>query len=235
METRKERIDRKLKHQALLDFVGNSIYHHDGIEREGRFLLITSAWNDKGSQWREAEWLDTEEECNMAIQMFNDLFKDTPSPVLMKNKYPQYYRPWTGEYAGCYLYEDGALFHGFMVLDYENETLAKSGGKGVFGVPWDYKSHKLEFKDRWFRKKGEIPKNYVWANGEYEGWLQFRWGDGKNAIDYVEPKKGPKKSMAMPKENIDIEELTEEEKIQEEYENQMATEKLKFFMEKCGW
>lgn len=30
-------------------------------------------------------------------------------------------------------------------------------------------------------------------DGEYEGWLQFRWGDRKNALDYVEPEK-PKKT-----------------------------------------
>ena len=56
-----------------------------------------------------------------------------------------------------------------------------------------------------FRGPDEIPKNYKWDFGEYEGWLQFRWGDGKNAIDYVEKEK-PKKEV----NNIDNEEVIDE-------------------------
>lgn len=41
---------------------------------------------------------------------------------------------------------------------------------------------KLEKMDFFFRGPDEVPKDYKWDEGEYKGWLQFRWGDGKNAI-----------------------------------------------------
>ena len=49
----------------------------------------------------------------------------------------------------------------------------------------DFKNYKkdLELLDVLFRKPGEIPEDYKWDNGEYEGWLQFRWGNGLNAIE----------------------------------------------------
>ena len=34
-----------------------------------------------------------------------------------------------------------------------------------------------------FRGKDEIPEDYKWDVGEYEGWLQYRWGNGLNAIE----------------------------------------------------
>ena len=49
----------------------------------------------------------------------------------------------------------------------------------------DFKNYKkdLSLLDILFRKPGEIPEDYEWDNGEYEGWLQFRWGNGLNAIE----------------------------------------------------
>ena len=72
----------------------------------------------------------------------------------------------------------------------------------------DYNSStdKRLLMDMLFRLPDEVPKNYVWHDGEYEGWLQFRWGDGKNAIGYVEPEK-PKKVVK------------EEEVFSEDYDN----------------
>jgi hypothetical protein len=35
-------------------------------------------------------------------------------------------------------------------------------------------------------KEGEIPSGYKWDDGEYEGWLQFRWGNGKNSVEFGE-------------------------------------------------
>jgi len=43
--------------------------------------------------------------------------------------------------------------------------------------------NKLAELDFFFRGPSEIPEDYKWDTGEYEGWLQFRWGDGKNAIE----------------------------------------------------
>ena len=80
---------------------------------------------------------------------------------------------------------------------------------------FDKKTNRLYIKDYVFRGENEIPKNYHWDDGEYEGWLQFRWGDGKNAIDYVEPTKTEK-----PKEQEDVIENTKNwENGVEDYED----------------
>ncbi len=47
-------------------------------------------------------------------------------------------------------------------------------------------TNRLSKLDFFFRGPHEVPEDYKWDTGEYEGWLQFRWGDGKNAITYGE-------------------------------------------------
>lgn len=49
----------------------------------------------------------------------------------------------------------------------------------VLHFTWGNKLAELDF---FFRGPLEIPEDYKWDVGEYEGWLQFRWGDGKNAV-----------------------------------------------------
>jgi hypothetical protein len=47
---------------------------------------------------------------------------------------------------------------------------------------------KLSDLDFFFRGPSEVPEDYKWDEGEYVGWLQFRWGDGLNAIQKDEQK-----------------------------------------------
>lgn len=57
----------------------------------------------------------------------------------------------------------------------------------------------LKMYDDHFRKPGEIPDGYEFDSGEYEGWLQYRWGDGKNAIEKkVIPVKKEKEEIINP-------------------------------------
>ena len=80
--------------------------------------------------------------------------------------------------------------------------------------PVTMKSNKdLYFLDEYFCGPSEVPKDYDWDDGEYEGWLQFRWGDGKNAIGYTEPKKGKPvdKPEAIEETEVEEEDLVEEE------------------------
>lgn len=49
----------------------------------------------------------------------------------------------------------------------------------ITGFTWGNRLGELDF---FFRGPSEIPPNYEWDEGEFQGWLQFRWGDGKNAI-----------------------------------------------------
>lgn len=95
---------------------------------------------------------------------------------------------------------------GCVVVDYEThsfpiiinggvsglyETFIKNGNKSD-NYAW------LKTLDNWFREPNEVPKDYKWDIGEFEGWLQFRWGDGKNAVGYVEPEPEPKPIKKKP-------------------------------------
>ena len=118
---------------------------------------------------------------------------------------------------------NGGKWWGYLLLDYEKERAIKSGGHGYLD---NYRIHShssynkesetirnnkdLKFLDKYFRKPGEVPEKYEWDNGEYKGWLQFRWGDGKNAIGYEEPEK-PKvikekeDPVEVPMDDLDLE------------------------------
>ena len=66
----------------------------------------------------------------------------------------------------------------------------------------------LSLRDYFFRGDDEIPKDYKLDNGEYQGRLQFRWGNGKNSLTYIEPSKPQKETalctaQATPEERYD--------------------------------
>ena len=78
----------------------------------------------------------------------------------------------------------GEAFWGYLVADCETEKIIKWGHDCL--RVYNKESDIRRIKDWIFRKDDEIPKDYKWSNGEYEGWLQYRWGDGLNAIKYGE-------------------------------------------------
>ena len=86
-----------------------------------------------------------------------------------------------------YVYDENHFWWGYAVLDYKNEKVIMQGGVGLYDFWNPMKS--LAILDRYFRKEGEVPKDYVWDINEYEGWLRFRWGDGENAIDKVKTRR----------------------------------------------
>jgi hypothetical protein len=93
----------------------------------------------------------------------------------------------------------------------------------------DTKMNKLYIKDYLFRGEDEIPADYKWDDGEYEGWLQFRWGDGTNAVGYVKPESTKKnESIDEPDDAYDGEPFnTNDEEIENSFLREEDKEKLK--------
>lgn len=89
---------------------------------------------------------------------------------------------------------------GYVVLDFQREKILRWGKSNEI-LKFSKRCNPLRLKDIFFRKEEEIPANYVWDDGEYEGWLQYRWGDGRNAIDYKQ--KSGNKSNPITNENDD--------------------------------
>ena len=114
--------------------------------------------------------------------------------------------------------------YGWVILDWNNKTVKKiSTTKCLFQFDFkaNYAKNRLIIKDVFFREEGEVPKDYKWDYGEYDGWLQFRWGDGKNAVDYKEEKK--EKDKKIVEDDVqslldDSEEVSEFDLIQDEFD-----------------
>ena len=155
-------------------------------------MVIFSVWGQKPLPLRDRRYdnedsytyayneveFDTEEEWKEEINLIEKFYADTPHPKRsgINSSYP-----WK------FTSEDERLW-GYMVLDFEKSKVLKIGGDGIDTYKKTNTRNKISLKllDELFRRDDEIPKDYVFDYGEYDGWLQFRWGDGKNAI-----KKGP--------------------------------------------
>lgn len=147
------------------------------------------------------EQFDSYKEMMEIANLYNELYKDTPVPELVESFY---YDKKTKEKINVYKnglyvvppqtsygivqkhydYDNGNAKHwGYVLLDYEEEKILNVVHDKF--SPFDVGQWKrnLALRDSLFRKKGEIPENYVWDDGEYEGWLQYRFGNGQNAIE----------------------------------------------------
>ena len=86
-----------------------------------------------------------------------------------------------------YLFADDMYFRGFAIIDFGDEKIlevSKSVSRDIdFWRQPLTSSNSLSIKDQLFRGDDEIPKDYKWDDGEYAGWLQYRWGNGLNAIE----------------------------------------------------
>lgn len=146
------------------------------------YVVIFNLWDNKLIQ--QINDYATLEEALEEAKLINIYYADTPKPIRLKD----HYQSWSSRSCNkpIYSYSNGGKFWGFIVLDYNKNEIVKIGHDGLKGFG---KKITLNMKDYFLRNANEIPENYQFDIGEYDGWLQYRWGDGKNAVNYVEPKK----------------------------------------------
>lgn len=167
-----------MKHLTFWDSVSNKFKRPTK-----RYVLIFDKWQITSRRNLSISEFDSTEEVAEEISLINKFYNDTPKPEKIRDKN---YTTWNKKYT--YSYKNDRWWWGYMVLDMEKEKCLEIGHDG-FAAFKRIRDFDLEAKDYFFRKDGEIPDNYDFAEGEYDGWIQFRWGDGKNAIGYVEPEK----------------------------------------------
>ena len=210
-----------------------------------RYIVVTNVWGKKWNIFHtglkdyineEREELDTMEEVNDYVNLFEGVYKDTNDKPSLKEPFEVW---------------------GYVVGDTNQFKFVKWGGTGMkhiskgvrgnckklvkpvpfsnvkFGEAFHYAFHNFDSrmnslynKDYVFRGKDEIPVNYRWDNGEYEGWLQFRWGDGTNAVGYVKENKSKKHD---PIDELNDELINEyrDEEIENSFLKEEDKEKLK--------
>lgn len=189
-----------------------------------KYLVVTNIWGKrKKTFWtvvdtfkEEREYFDTIEEANEYVELFEAIGKTYDVPKYKDRiGYTNYYD----------LENTNARAWGYVIADTEEQKVLKWGGIGMYKLIRN--DDKRYIKDYLFRGKDEIPENYKWDNGEYEGWLQFRWGDGKNAVDYVEPEKPQKEK---PKKKDEVEYIVfgdPNEDIEDKYADIEAKDRIK--------
>lgn len=115
------------------------------------------------------------------------------------------------------------IHSGYIIIDFIEERIVKwSKSKKIYF--FNNKSNPLYIKDKLFRGENEIPKGYVFDIGEYEGWLQYRWGDGKNAINYEKKKEKNKNDKILVDNENNL--VDYNESIQDEFNREIEKEKI---------
>lgn len=142
-----------------------------------RYMVIFEKWGAKKFHEDKTEF-DTLAEAMEEAQLLEKFYADTPCPKKLsrydwRTRKTSYYHEWGEPYL------DEALW-GYVILDFEEERIVKWGHDQLKYVGKTDDIRRV--KDRFFRGEREVPKDYKWDVGEYEGWLQFRWGDGKNSL-----------------------------------------------------
>ena len=128
------------------------------------------------------EYFDSLSNVEESAFLYNEIYQSTPRPTVIE-KYKDKHDNTIPKH---YLFEGDSKFWGYAILDFQECKILSIHGDLKNEYPWNSKKKSydhLELLDILFRKPGEIPDNYKWDEGEYFGWLQFRWGNGLNAIE----------------------------------------------------
>ena len=198
------------------------------------YIIVFEIWDDK--KWtRNVNEFDTLDEVMEEAKLINLYYQDTPKPTRVA-KDEGYHRRYSKKEYNI-VFENGAKYWGYVIINYDKNQIIKIGHDGLKSQG---KKIDVYMKDFFLRGIDEIPEDYKFeCHAEYEGWLQYRWGDGKNAVDYVEPKKDltPKESHKLEiydgcEEDYELDEDYEAELIQTKFEDLLDKETKQRFCDR---
>lgn len=187
---------------ANLEKIPNDMYGHyryvKGDIPSARFVILFNLYKTARISYSKSLY-DSKEDCFAECFELDEMYKNHSIPTIKEYK-------WNGVYPkNRHTYPeydfDNKSWWGYIVLDFELKQIIRVGGygfmtetsfsitnqKSVKGIFKMKGANIPEIRDYFFRDVDIVPDDYKWDTGEYKGWLQFRWGDGKNAIGYIEP------------------------------------------------
>ena len=202
-----------------------------------RYRLIFSIWGHHMAN--SLSDFDTLDELMEEIKLLKSFYGTTPRPEKI---YPPKQHRWDKPEPKI-SYENGGCYWGYIALDYKDEKIIEIYNDGCRVVCdgqrfINKKEDRKRILDIFFRKEDEVPEDYIWDEGEYEGWLRYRWGDGKNAIGYVETKKDKPLEISDDSSYDNSEDdydYSEYEILEETIEDKLSEENKKRLWEKYGW
>lgn len=201
-----------------------------------RYVLLFSLKGQYGVRSLSRSEFDNIGDCEEECKELNKMYSTHKVPTVLEKKGKRHLTT-------VWDYSDNRSWWGYIVLDMQECKAIKVGGYGFNCT--NYKCYnscrtintdKAE-RDYFFRDPEVCPDEYEWKQGEYKGWLQFKWGDGKNAIGYVEPPKPKKKEVEKidPYEDYELESEFVAEMIEDKYDSIIEKETQKRLMDKYGW
>lgn len=207
-----------------------------------RYVLLFSLKGQYGVRSLSRSEFDNIGDCEEECKELNKMYSTHKVPTVLEKKWNGVY-PRKRHLTTVWDYSDNRSWWGYIVLDMQECKAIKVGGYGFNCT--NYKCYdscrtintdKAE-RDYFFRDPEVCPDEYEWKQGEYKGWLQFKWGDGKNAIGYVEPPKPKKKEVEKidPYEDYELESEFVAEMIEDKYDSIIEKETQKRLMNKYGW
>ena len=176
-------------------------YH---IERPTKYCVIFNTWRETPESFSCTEF-DTIDDAMEEAKLLNKMYCNTPKPVKVYSKNGKHKDGVGWRYDNYdWDFSNNKYFWGYAVLDMINCKFVKIVN-GLKNKAYSLsKNPTLQDYDVFFRGEDEIPTDYQWdARGEYDGWLQFRWGDGKNSINYKEEHKKERPGVTKIREIYD--------------------------------
>lgn len=228
---------------ANIEKIENSnIYNYvKGYVPNTRYVILFNLYNDTCRISFSKSLYNSKSECFNECDELDKMYANHPLPkkIVEDNKYD---------------YGDGKSWWGYIVLDFVECKIIRVGGTGFYVSQYIPLSknlgthiidkirigNKAEMRDYFFRDVDKVPDNYAFDDGEYEGWLQFKWGDGKNAVDYVAPPKKRKQELCYDIETEVLTEFPEPEtyntkSIQQTFADLLNKETREHLMNKYSW
>ena len=153
------------------------------MQHTKRYGIVFDKWSIYHYH-RDITEYDTLKEVNEEAALIDEMYKDTPRPEHKYAKWNRYCNTKStaiSDYAWC-AENFGEAFWGYLIVDFEEEKIIRWGHDCLRS--YNKESDVRRVKDFIFRGDDEVPKDYKWDVGEYDGWLQYRWGNGKNSIKY---------------------------------------------------
>ena len=206
-----------------------------------RYVLLFSLKGQYGVRSLSRSEFDNIGDCEEECKELNKMYSTHKVPTVLEKKWNGVY-PRKRHLETIWDYSDNRSWWGYIVLDMQECKAIKVGGYGFNCTNYKcYDSYRTintdkAERDYFFRDPEVCPDEYEWKQGEYKGWLQFKWGDGKNAIGYVEPPKPKKKEVEKidPYEDYELESEFVAEMIEDKYDSIIEKETQKRLMDKYG-
>lgn len=152
---------------------------HDMNRPIKRFALLFAIWDNHKIDYK-CEEFDDLQSCQNVAKELEDIYNELHVLPVKVSPY-------------VYDYSNGGSFWGYGILDMEKCEFKKISKRGL-----RYSTYNIErpsdldknpkIKDAFFRDANVCDYEFeCWE--EYDGWIQYRWGDGKNALNYTKPEK----------------------------------------------